>query len=479
MEALTMQTQTHLYEQVAGKIERLIEDGVLRPGERVPSVRKVSQMHRVSMATAFQAYFLLENKGLIESRPRSGFYVRMLSKGLPPTPNRTSPAAVATSVNVDDLVGSILAAMRRPDLVQLGAASPSSDLLPVNRLNRTLMDVVRRSPKRTIEYELIAGNAELRRQIALRSLTWGGNLSADDIVVTNGCIEALNLCLRAVARAGDTIAIESPTYYGVLQVIENLGMRALEIPTSPTDGICLDALETALHSQSIAACLVMSNFNNPLGSCMPDAKKQRLVKILAGHVVPLIEDDIYGDLNFGTTRPKTCKAFDRDGLVLLCASFSKTLAPGYRIGWTAPGRFRAQVERLKGMNTIATATLPQMVVAEFLKNGGYERYLRQLRLHFASHLYAAKQAIFQSFPPGTKVTRPGGGFVLWVEFPEGIDTLELHYRALEHKISLAPGVMFSPSKKYQNCVRLSFGQKWSETTQRAIETVGKLASQGT
>ncbi|HND20421.1 MAG TPA: PLP-dependent aminotransferase family protein, partial [Acidobacteriota bacterium] len=332
-----MQTQTHLYEQVAGKIERLIEDGVLRPGERVPSVRKVSQMHRVSMATAFQAYFLLENKGLIESRPRSGFYVRMLSKGLPPTPNRTSPAAVATSVNVDDLVGSILAAMRRPDLVQLGAASPSSDLLPVNRLNRTLMDVVRRSPKRTIEYELIAGNAELRRQIALRSLTWGGNLSADDIVVTNGCIEALNLCLRAVARAGDTIAIESPTYYGVLQVIENLGMRALEIPTSPTDGICLDALETALHSQSIAACLVMSNFNNPLGSCMPDAKKQRLVEILASHTVPLIEDDIYGDLNFGTTRPKTCKAFDRDGLVLLCASFSKTLAPGYRIGWTAPG----------------------------------------------------------------------------------------------------------------------------------------------
>lgn len=298
-------------------------------------------------------------------------------------------------------------------------------------------------------------------------------MSPDDIVTTCGTMEALNLCLRAVAKPGDTIAIESPTFYGILQA--SLGMRALEIPTHPRDGIDLDALEQAIKKNKVKACLLIPNFNNPLGCCMPDNNKKQLVEMLGRREIPLIEDDIYGDIYFGAARPKTAKAFDKEGLVLLCSSFSKTIAPGYRVGWTAPGRFKAQVEHLKSMNTIATATLPQMAVARFLESGGYDRHLRKLRKALATQVQRVTLAVRQYFPEGTRITRPTGGFVLWVELPKSVDSLELYRKALEKKISIAPGPIFSAKQKYQNFIRLSCGQAWSDSLEQALKTLGRLA----
>ncbi len=468
-------TGAMLYERVASTVESMIERGVLRPGERVPSVRVLSRQHGVSMSTAFQAYYLLENKGLIEARARSGYYVRLAARGLPPEPNATRSSSVARRVGVDELVSRVFRAAADPSIVQLGAASPSAELLPIARLKAATMKVLRAGGDAGSSYCFPPGDLGLRRQIARRAPEWGGSLSAEEIVITNGCAEALHLALRAVARPGDTIAIESPTYFGILQTIESLGMKAIEIATSPRDGMSLDALDIALRKHPVKACLVVANFNQPLGSLMPDSNKERLVAMLAKRNIPLIEDDIYGDLYFGTRRPRNARAYDRDGRVLLCGSFSKTLAPGYRVGWVAPGCYQEQVERLKLMTSIATASLPQVAIAEFLHSGGYDRHLGRLRNAFATQTQLMTQAICAWFPAGTRVTRPAGGFVLWVELPKGTDAMALHALALEQKISIAPGPIFSPKGGYTNFIRLTCGNPWSNRIESAVRTLGRLA----
>jgi DNA-binding transcriptional MocR family regulator len=466
---------SYLYEQVVGKIAGLIGQRVLRPGDRIPSVRRLSSQMDVSISTVLQAYLLLESKGLIEARPQSGYFVKLRVDKLPPEPKTSSPSASATPVGVSELVAKMLEAARDPEIVPLGAATLSHELLPVNQLNRAIAAIARRRGAAAINYDLPPGNEALRRQVARRSLDWGCNLSLNDIVTTCGGMEALNLCLRAVAKPGDTIVIESPTFFGILQVIESLGMKALEIATHPRDGMDLEALEHAIKRNRVKACIMIPNFNNPLGSCMPDKNKKVLVDMLSRRDIPLIEDDIYGDFCFGNARPKTVKAFDREGLVLLCSSFSKTLAPGYRVGWTAPGRFKFQVEQLKFMNTLATATLPQMAIAQFLESGGYDRHLRRLRKALATQVQLVSLAISRYFPGGTRVTRPLGGFVLWVELPKSVNSLELHRKALREKIGIIPGPIFSAKQRYQNFIRLSCGLPWSDKLEQALINLGRLA----
>ena len=302
-------------------------------------------------------------------------------------------------------------------------------------------------------------------------------MTPDEIVTTNGTFESVFLSLRAVTQPGDTVAIESPTYYGLLEALEVLHLKALELPTHPRDGICLADLETLLNKRKIAACAVVSNFSNPLGTCMSDERKKRLVELLAQHEVPLIEDDIYGDVYFEGTRPKAMKAFDRDGLVLYCSSCSKTLSPGLRVGWAVAGRYQAKVEQLKWVINQTTAIAPQLTVAAFLANGGYDRHLRQLRRAHQSQMLRMTQAICDYFPPETRVTRPNGGHVLWVELPQGFDSLLLYEMALQHHISIAPGAIFSPSGGYGNCFRLNAGFPWSDQIDQAMQKLGELIRQ--
>jgi DNA-binding transcriptional MocR family regulator len=474
MAASKLNSQGHRYSQVANHIATLVAKNILRPGDRVPSVRKLSQQQRVSIATVLQAYRELENKGLIEARPQSGYYVRARLLPLPPEPEISKPKCSATKVTVGELAIQVVQAQRDPKLVHLGAAVPSPELFPIQQLNRAMTSIGRRSSSLGSTYDAPPGLPILRTQIARRAMNQGWTLSPDEIVTTCGGQEAINLCLRAVAKPGDTIAIESPTYYGILQIIESLGMRALEIPTHPREGVSLEALSYALDNHPIKACLFILSFNNPLGSCMSEANKQRLVDLLAKREVPLIEDDIYGDLSFDGERPLPAKAFDKKGLVLLCDSFSKTLAPGYRVGWTSPGRFQCQVEQLKFTSTIATGTLPQCAIADFLANGGYEHHLRKVRRHYAESVRLITNAISKYFPKGTKVTRPAGGFVLWVELPPAIDSLELYRRALAAQISIAPGPIFSPKQKFQNFIRLNCGNLWSDTIEAALIKLGQL-----
>lgn len=473
-----------LYEQVAEKVSHLIHQGTLQTGDRVPSVRRLRADLGVSVSTVLEAYRLLESEGLIEARPQSGYYVRG-QRQLPPEPSISTPKPIATEVGVAALVSEVLAAARDPAMIPLGASGNSPDLLPTLKLNQILAKVARQAGPSSNLYDLPPGQESVRRRIARRSLTWGGSLTAEDLVMTCGCMESINLCLKAVAKPGDTIAIESPAFYGFLQILESLGMKALEIPTHPREGVSLAALELAIRTHPIKACLFTPSFNNPLGSCMPEAHKQQMVEMLSQAQIPLIEDDVMGELYFSDAsqdgkaerRPKPAKAFDLEGMVLLCSSFSKDLAPGYRVGWTAPGRFKAQVERLKHSNTIANATLPQLAIAEFLQNGSYDHHLRRLRKAYASQVQRITQAIRQFFPEGTKVTRPSGGFLLWVELPKSVDSLQLYRQALEHQISIVPGPIFSTTQQYRHCIRLSCGYPWSCEIEQALAVLGHLAKQ--
>jgi len=284
----------------------------------------------------------------------------------------------------------------------------------------------------------------------------------------------LSLCLKAVTQPGDAVAIESPTYYGIFQVIESLGLKVVEIPSRAESGVDLDHLEDAITRFDIKACLFVCNFNNPMGSLMPDENKKHLVELLTRKKIPLIEDDIYGDLYFGKTRPRTCKVFDKEGIVLQCGSFSKSLAPGYRIGWAVPGKFKQRVIALKRMNNVSTNTLLQEAIANFLQKGRYELHLRHLRKALHTQYFKYSQAITEYFPAETRVTRPQGGFSLWIEMNEKVDAYKLHKRALKHEIGIAPGHIFSSQGQFKNYFRLCYGLPWTDRVAQGLNVLGDL-----
>jgi DNA-binding transcriptional MocR family regulator len=475
METLTR--ADHKYIDVADRIEKLIERKALKVGDKLLSVRALSKEQGISLSTAFQAYYHLESKGLIEARPQSGYYVKFTPLDYPELPGCCEPPEDATPVSVDDMISSVYHDLNSDKLIQFSMGVPSIQLLPSAKLSKSVIQALRDSKSSCMNYEHIQGNPALRRQIARQAFNWGGTPGKDDIIVTAGCVEALSLCIKAVTKPGDTVAIESPTYFAIFQLMESHGLKVVEIPTDPVTGINLDDLEHAINRFDIRACLFVNNFNNPLGSCMPDERKRELVEMLAKRDIPLIEDDIYGELYFGKTRPKTCKSFDNKGLVLHCSSFSKSLAPGYRVGWTIPGRFRDQVIKLKRMHTVSTNTLAQGAIAHFLEKGRYELHLRHLRkaLHTQSLRYI--QAISEYFPDDTRLTRPQGGFTLWMELNEKVNTYRLHKKALRHNIGIAPGQIFSSQARFENCLRLSYGEPWSDRIEEGIKTLGKLVKE--
>lgn len=463
------------YETVAEEIARRIDAGLYRPGDRIPGVRKLSHQFAVSVSTVLQAHQRLEDQGRIEARPRSGFYVRTPLLNPPEQPAMSRPPARPTLVSGQALALRLVQAANEADMVQLGAAVPDTGFLPARALSRHLAAATRRYGNRVAGYEFPPGAPELRRQIARRMADARCNVNPDEVVITGGCQEAVSIALRAVAGPGDVVAIESPTFYGLLQVIESLGMKALEIPTCSRDGISLDALQLAIEQWPVKACVLVPNFSNPLGYCMPDPRKRQLVKLLADAGIPLIEDDVYGDLGFNHVRPRAAKSWDQADGVIYCSSFSKTLSAGLRLGWVLPGRYKDQVTYQKYVLNLAAPTLEQLAVADFLARGGYDRYLRQVRGQYQRHVAQVSRAVARFFPAGTKLTRPTGGFVLWVELPRGADSMELHRRAMDQRISVAPGPMFSASQKYRNFIRLNCAQRWNEQLEQAILSLGRLA----
>lgn len=469
-----MNTKPPLYLRLAQDLEAQIQKGVFQLGDPVPSVRALSRQRRVSVSTVLQAYFWLENRGWIEARPKSGFYVRTPLREAIPEPQYAAAKPKPMAVGTAALIAEVIRAGTDQSKVPFGAACASAGMMPNQKLSLILRSIVRNNPDHSSRYPPPNGVEELRREIAKRSYEAGCSFASDDVLVTSGAMEALHLALRVVAEPGGIIATESPTYFGIVQAVELLGMKAIEIPTHPRNGIDLNILEDVIRKHRVRACTLMTNCHNPLGTVMPDDKKKALVDLVTRHNVPLIEDDVYGDLTFHGPRARTAKSFDREGLVLLCGSFSKTIAPGLRVGWLHGGRYGNDVERLKMLTTIASPALPQLAVAKFLESGGYDRHLRRLRTVLAHQVDVFSQAIARYFPESTRISRPDGGYVLWVELPKTINSIELHRQALDAGISISPGPIFSAKGNFTNFIRINCGTAWSERLDRGLIKLGKL-----
>jgi len=462
------------YQQIAEVFEQQILEEILQPGNKLPSLRMICTENEVSLSTALKAYYTLESKSLIESRPNSGYFVAYTPKRFPGIPLISNPSQHLKAENIDEITA-IVYRKHPPDHTDLSLAIPSQKLLPVVKLNKELILASRSLKDSGTAYEEVEGNERLRRQIARRSAAMGAQLSVQDIIITAGCVEAISYALRATTVRGDKLAVESPVSFGMLQLAQNLGLSVIELPTHPQTGIDVEALKEALETQHINACLLISNFSNPLGSCMPDEHKREVVRLIEKHQVPLIENDVNGDVYFGTQRPTCCKSYDQSGLVLWCGSVSKTLAPGYRVGWIAAGKYKDKVIQMKRCHAIAGTSITQEVTAAFLETGRYEHHLRKLRqtLHSNSLHYA--RTIGEYFPEGTLASRPQGGSVLWVELPKKHLSLNLYKKAVQQKISFAPGGMFTLQQQFDNCLRLNYGVVWNDQVKQSLKMLGTLA----
>lgn len=469
-----METKIFRYQSIASSIEEQINMGVLKSGDKLPSVRILQKEYGVSISTVLQAYYNLEAKSLVESKPRSGYYVVFSKDKLLKNPEKTSPNPIAILKNKSDIIIDLYQNLRDKKSINFSLGVPSPELLPIARLSKTMHETIIKLDAGGTYYDSIQGSENLRRQIAQRTLLWGGNLREKDIVITAGCTSALSLSLMAVTKAGDTIVAESPTFFGILQLANTLGLKVIELPTESTSGMDLNALKAVLKKQVVKAIVLISNFNNPLGSVMPDEHKKEIVKIIQQYQIPLIEDDICGEIYFGKNRPSTCKSFDNSGLVLWVGSFSKTLAGGYRVGWVAPGKFLPEVMRLKLCLSSSTATIPQETIANFLVKGRYDYHLRKLRqtLHTNSLRYISTIGTY--FPKDTRVSKPNGSFLLWVELNPNVDVKELYKEAKQNGIIFTPGTVFTLQNQYNNCMRLSYGLTWSAKVEMALKELGKL-----
>lgn len=473
MSTVKKMNKEFLYTEIAEKIAAQIRNGILKTGDKLPSVRMLCREHQVSMNTAKRVFLELESQSLVESKPQSGYFVSRLMSVKLPLPEVSRPSLIANNDEPDELISRVYENMGKKGITFFSIGIPSGDLLPQAKLKKEIINATRELKDGGTEYEELQGNLKLRRMIAIRSLQWGGNFNETDLVTTNGGMNALSFCLMALGKPGDTIAIESPCYPGILQLANGLGLKVLELPTHPTTGIEIEALKKVIPQ--INLCLLIPNFNSPLGSCMPDENKKEIVKLLSENGIPLIEDDVYGDLYFGTSRPKCCKSFDKDGNVLYCSSISKTLAPGYRVGWIAPGRYKDKILKLKLLHSTSSISIVNEAVANFLKSGRYEKHLQQMRKALQNNYQNYVQTIAESFPEGTKTSRPQGGLSLWVEFDKKIRTTGLYDLAIKQNISIAPGRMFTLQDQFQNCMRLCIGLPWSEEIRLQLRQVGSLA----
>lgn len=466
--------ETYKYAQVSRYINELIEKGDLKPGDKAPSLRKLSKQLGVSIATITQSYVNLEDQGILTAKPQSGFYVNALINQINDIDKSAATRGRARRVRFGELFEEVFRNANNPRITPFGTSYPSMEFMPVKSLTRATRSIISRYPQRCMDYLFPPGDRKLREQIAQRYAQNYTRVSADDIIITSGATEALSISLRSVAKRGDIIAVESPTYFAVLRMIEQMGMLAVEIDTHPVTGLNIEALEDAFDTMDIKAVMASPNTSNPLGCQMPEEGKRELVNLLAERDIPLIEDDVYGSVYYGDKPPRPAKSYDLNNIVLSCSSFSKTLAPGHRVGWVIAGRYHKKFLQFKQAWSSATSSINQLALAEFLSSGQYDRHLVRLRVAMREQVERGRFMIAKNFPEGTRISHPHGGNVLWVEMPKSCDCIDIFNRALEHNIGITPGILFSATRRFKNHMRINCGSPWTPETEGALKTLGKI-----
>ncbi|USD42234.1 PLP-dependent aminotransferase family protein [Vibrio sp. SCSIO 43135] len=458
------------YQQVAEQIKQQIIAQTWRAGEKIPSVRVNSRNFSVAPSTILQAYQLLESEGWVIAKPQAGYFVA-------PQLGReqlASKPAESKLIKINDELFEFLKSGSNKDVVPLGSAFPDPSLFPIQTLNRNLASAGRKMSANDLVSVMPPGDDSLRRCIAQRYQQQGISVSPQDIVVTSGALEALNISLQSVTKPGDTVVIESPAFYGALQAIERLNLRAIEVPVSPQSGLCLETLEHVLSTEAVAACWFMANFHNPTTYTHTDTQKTKITALAEQYQVPIIEDDVYGELYFETSKPKPLKAFDDVGNVLLCGSFSKSLCPGYRVGWVVSDKYNEHIQRLQLMSTLSGSAPIQNGIAHFLQHDSFDSHLRKLRKTLQERRDSMLALIHSCFPAGTKVSCPTGGYFLWLELAEHINARHVYECAVEQGATVAYGKLFSTSEHHQSCLRLNYSYPLDTRAKQVIEKMADL-----
>ncbi|TCL04744.1 GntR family transcriptional regulator [Sodalis ligni] len=463
------------YQNLASILSQRIEQGLYPAGIRLPSIRVLSKEHGVSITTVQQAYRELEDQQLVEARPKSGYFVSPL-KTRPELPAVCSMSQCSLSIPQWDQVLEMVGPLKDGEITFVSAA-PDVSVSSLRPLTRALSHLSQRHDLRTLSYDDVRGSLELREQIARLLIDSGSHMDAGNIMITNGCREALSIAVRCVCAPGDIVAVESPSFHGSLQLLHGLGMKVLEIPTDPVNGISVEALELALDQWPVKAIMVTPTAHNPLGYNMPLERRQALLKLAQHYDVAIVEDDVYGELSFGYPRPATITSMDDEGRVLLCSSFSKTLAPGLRVGWIAPGSYMNRAVHMKYTGSGSTASLTQLAIVEFIKQGHYHKHVRRMRGQYQRNLAIMTGWITKYFPCGTRISRPQGGCLLWIELDHGIDTQRLNALLAEHNISIAVGAVFSTAGKFHSCMRINYAQPLTADIENAIRQIGVVIHQ--
>ncbi len=444
------------YQRLAEQTQDLLQSSG-RPGDRVLSIRDYASRENVSISTAQRVYELLELRGLLESRPRSGYY---LSGAEQPRQRQLPRASLEISVpenRAEWLNNEASAAWHEHNFnAYFASGMPDVTLAGVKTINRIMRQLTRNDSSELHRYGPLRGDLSLRHQLTKRMAMAGVITDAEKLLVTSGGQEALHIALSAATSVGDLVAVESPAYHGITSAIQQLGRRLIEIPTAPLSGMSLPSLQLALENLDVKAVVISTSAQNPLGFSMDDSSRQGLVQLADEHDIPLIEDDVYGELTYSRSRSRGLRAYDTQDRVMTCGSVSKTLSPGLRVGWLETGRWIEQATLQKRVSSMRTPMLGQLAVARHMEEGHYDRHLRLARTVYAQRAKHLQQAVREYFPLQCRVSRPRGGFMLWVELPVDCSGIELANFAVSENIALSPGVLFSHQGHYANCIRLCY-----------------------
>lgn len=476
MQLLDKSSSDFLYQQVIDFVENQHRNGVLRPGDKLPSLRKLSKQFGISVPTVKQAYIELERQGVIFARPQSGYFIKaQQARTLLPMRDRWSHS-VPAEIKCRSLIEQVYEAIHIPNTVALGISNPVNAHPPDKALARLMRGVLSKVSEKAVSYGPVNGDPKLRLTLALRYQEYGVDVQHEDVIITNGAQEAISIALQCVAEKGDVIAVESPCYFGQLELIESLGMKVVEVYTCTEDGVCVKELEKVFNEHPVKACLFSTAINNPLGSMMTNEQRKAMVELIEKYNIPLIEDEVYSDIYFTQNRPIPAQLYSKKGLVMTCSSFSKTTAPGYRIGWLLPGKYEEEVKRIKRAQSCSTAMLPQWTLTDYIMSGEYDRHIQVLRKKLQNNCERMRALIAEHFPSEVCISKPSGGSVLWVRCRSHVDTSKLFHEAIEQGVSFAPGNVFSPAGKYNNFMRISYGVQWKDSVEDAIKILGRIVN---
>ncbi|AZA76891.1 PLP-dependent aminotransferase family protein [Chryseobacterium sp. G0186] len=462
--------KSYIYEVFTKIIEEQIRNGIFQPKDRLPSVREIKERYNISTSSVQSGFESLVIKGLIESVPRSGYFVSQITEEPISKMKMKLPQVVRDEVFMKNVM---LTSKRSSEHRSFNNTVPGDLLIPQKLILRTMQEVIREKGASLLRYYPSNGLEALRKQIARHMGMHGCQLNPDELIITDGALQALTIALSSVTKAGDIVAVDSPCVFSILEVIANLGLKVVEIPVHYRSGFDTEYFRKICAENKISALVVTPNFHNPTGIMMSDATKKELVGIAETYELCIIENDLYSDLYFEEKRPSCIKNFDKKGLVMTYSSFSKTLAPGIRLGWLYAGSFYSKAERTKFALGRSVSPIYQELITQLLQDNKYERHLRSFRKKMSQQAFQLLEVLRKHFPEDSYFHKPQGGYSIWGQMPGNMDMLKFYQYCEEHQVLFTPGGTFSMTDQYSHHFRIVFTERITSESLEVLKKIGE------